>query len=111
MMNYSCILSNPTFSCFMSSSDFCASMHTILFGMFADVVFSYCVANDARGWPSEALELGVEDGRVNHSWSMGEVSHGYGGLVGAGIVVVVGKHLGQGHVACLGMLEHCQSAR
>ena len=31
---------------------------------------------------SEALELRVEGGRVNHSWCMCVVSHGYGGLSG-----------------------------
>ena len=31
---------------------------------------------------SEALELCVEGERVNHSWCMGVVGHGYGGLGG-----------------------------
>ena len=31
---------------------------------------------------SDGLELCVDDGRVNHSWCMGVISHGYGGLGG-----------------------------
>ena len=31
---------------------------------------------------SETLELYMEGGRVSHSWCIGVVSHGCGGLVG-----------------------------
>ena len=44
----------------------------------------YCcwVTADAWGWPSEALGLCVEGGRVNCSWCMCVVNRGYGGLFG-----------------------------
>ena len=41
---------------------------------------------------SEALELYVEGGRVDHSWCMGVVRHGYGGM--AEMEVVDGRHVG-----------------
>ena len=63
---------------------------------------------------SEALELRVEGARVSNCWSMGVVTHGYGGLGG-------GRYLGGGlyacgtkrwrSVACWEMLEHFPSAR
>ena len=46
---------------------------------------------------TEALELRQEGGRVSHSWCMRVVSHGYGGLGGAGIEVVDGMHAGKSH--------------
>ena len=41
---------------------------------------------------SETLELRKEGGRVNHSWYICVVSHGNGGLVGAGMEVLDGMH-------------------
>ena len=63
---------------------------------------------------SEALELCVEGERVNHSWCMGVVGHGYGGLGGD-------RDGGGGWyscvtrpgwlVACREMVEHFWNAR
>ena len=39
----------------------------------------YWVTTDSWGRPSEALELRVENGRVNYSWWVGVVSHSHGG--------------------------------
>ena len=64
--------------------------------------------------PSEVHELRVEGGRVNQTWCMGEVSHSYGGLVGAGIELEVGRYAEQSlgrFVACRVMPELIQSAR
>ena len=36
----------------------------------------------------------MENGRVNHSWCMGVVSHSNDGLGGAVMELVVGKHVG-----------------
>ena len=44
---------------------------------------------------SEALELYMEGGRVNHSCCMCVVSHGYGGLHGGRNGVIDGMHAGQ----------------
>ena len=43
---------------------------------------------------SAALELCMKDGQVSHRWYMCAASHGYGGLDGAGMVVVNGMHAG-----------------
>ena len=43
----------------------------------------------------EALELRMESGRVNLSWCMGVDSHGYCGLGGSGVDVVLGRRAGQ----------------
>ena len=63
---------------------------------------------------SEALELGVEGGRVCHSWCMFVVSHGFGWLGEAGMEVVDGMHAVQsqeGMVACQEMSEHFPCVR
>ena len=43
---------------------------------------------------SEALELYVGGGLVNYCWCVGVVSHSYGGLGGAGMVVGNSMHAG-----------------
>ena len=57
---------------------------------------------------SEALLLRVEGGRVSHSWGMCVVSHGYGGLGGAGVEAVDGMHVGQSQGGW-SHVEKCQS--
>ena len=44
---------------------------------------------------SEAAKLRVEGGRVSKSWRLYFVSHGYGGLGGAGMEVADGMHAGR----------------
>ena len=61
----------------------------------------------------EALESYMDGGRVSHSWCMGVVSHGYGGLGvgkngGGGWYVCETKPTGLG--ACQEMPEHFQNA-
>ena len=53
------------------------------------------VTTGAWGWSSEALELRVEGGRVNHSWCMCVVVMAMVGWMGAGMELVLGKHAGQ----------------
>ena len=65
---------------------------------------------------SEALELFVEGGRVNDSWCMCVVSHGYGRLVGLRMEVVDSIRLGKSHGVGrmsedAGALPKCQMIR
>ena len=63
---------------------------------------------------AEVLELCVEGKPVSHSWCMCVVSHGYGGLGGSWMEVVVGRHAGQnqeGLVVCQEMPEHFPCVR
>ena len=61
---------------------------------------------------SEALQLRVKSEQVSHSWCMCVVSHGYGGLGGAGVEVVDGMHAGQRGVGRMsgdaGALPECE---
>ena len=61
------------------------------------------------GWLSEAPEMHMEGGWVNHCWCIVVVSHGYGGLgegrEGGGGWLVLGQNL-EGVVACWQMPEH-----
>ena len=68
------------------------------------------VTTDAWAWPSEALALCVEGGRVSHSWCMCVVNHGYGGGRDRGGWYVCGAKP-RGLVACRAMPEDCGSAR
>ena len=55
-------------------------------------------------WPSEALELYVEGGRVSHSCCMCVIGHGYGRLGG-------GRDGGSGWYACGTMPEGLVACR
>ena len=61
---------------------------------------------------SEALELHVEGGRVNHSWCVCVVSCNYDGLGGGreGGCGCYAFWISQGVVACREMPEHCPCA-
>ena len=55
----------------------------------------------------------MEGGQVSHSWCVCVVSHGYGGLDGAGMEVVVGTYAGQSQgVGCMsgdaGIFPECE---